>query len=520
MTTNQAEQAVVPYQPDNQRLEPFIHKFKTKQNKYIYDAGTSRILRVDDVTWDIIESFEILSLGEIASRYSSKYSPREIAAAWERIANKQDQDNLLLTRRSEAVEMPYSQEKLEEMLSSKRTQLILNMTETCNFRCSYCVYSGEHEHRHTHSSRSMTWQVAREAIDEFLDSCNDSEIKVVSFYGGEPLLNLKLIKKCLSYVRNDRDREDIQFAITINGSLLTGEAADFLSSNEFSILVSLDGPANIHDHCRKYADGLSTWLDVTENLRSFLERHPKYKSNGKINFTAVLSPPVDLNQLQEFFEGYDLLTETMNLNVNLVNVSGSGEEQAAISQQMRSRGISELYEQFISELMDGTFQKIRNTPSGWIKAGLFERPFLLFHKRKYYEPHLPDRFCSLSTCVPGIRRVFVSIDGDYYPCERTPESEYMRIGNTHRGIRVSRVKELLEEWIAFTSEDCRHCWCLPICGVGCFANINEKGKVTENAKRKACEEHRQRIHGTIIDYCRILEKNPEAFDYMVDMRIT
>ena len=503
-----------------QRSSPFVHKFETDGSKYIYDVNTSCILRVDSTIWDIIDFVGVLSPEQFTAQYATRHSSQEIADACENIANRQRQDGLLAVRRPEQIPIPYDQKQLSDLLSAKRTQLILNVTDACNFRCSYCVYGGRYEQHRTHSRRMMTWPVARAAIDEFLNNTNDSQMRVVSFYGGEPLINLSLIKRCVTYVREDRGLDDVQFALTINGSLLAGKAAELLASEQFSVLVSLDGPASVHDRYRRYVDGLPTWDDVMSNLRDFLQRHPEYRSNGKLGFTAVLSPPVDLNELREFFQGYDLFTETMNLNVSIVNAPGGPNEQAAISEQMRASGMADLYEEFIASLIDGTFQRKRNSPAGWLEAGLFERPLLLLHKRTYYEPRLPDRFCPLSTCVAGLRRVLVTVDGDYYPCERTPESEYMKIGNVYEGVSIRQVKKMLEDWVAFSAEDCRQCWCLPICSVGCFADVNEEGKLTPEAKRRECEQHRQSMHKTIVDYCRILERNPKAFDYMAAMTIT
>lgn len=76
----------------------------------------------------------------------------------------------------------------------------------------------------------------KNAIDVFLQSCKDSE--EYSVFGGEPLLNFDGIKYAISYVRSFDD--NISFSMVINGSLCTKEIADFLSSNNVEVIVSLE----------------------------------------------------------------------------------------------------------------------------------------------------------------------------------------------------------------------------------------------------------------------------------------
>ncbi len=172
-----------------------------------------------------------------------------------------------------------------------------------------------------------------------------------------------------------------------------------------------------------------------------------------------------------------------------------------------------MYKRFIDNLEKGVVNEDYVSTRLWVQVGAFDRPFLQFHKRGYLTPHLPETFCSLSTCVPGHRRLFVNVDGDYFPCERVPDSDEMKIGSIREGVDVCKVYQMLEEWVNVTRDQCRSCWCLPTCTVGCFASIHEGGILTMDAKLEACEKHRRNAHRTIVDYCSVLEKNPNAFDY-------
>lgn len=79
-------------------------------------------------------------------------------------------------------------------------QLILNVTEDCNMRCKYCVYSGNYTNNRVHSNIYMSETIAKKSVIKYLEQFkikrkyNISSQPIISFFGGEPLLNFELIK--------------------------------------------------------------------------------------------------------------------------------------------------------------------------------------------------------------------------------------------------------------------------------------------------------------------------------------
>ncbi len=69
--------------------------------------------------------------------------------------------------------------------------MILQVTQRCNLRCEYCIYSGDYKNR-SHTNKDMPWESARQAIDYFIAHSRDTNPIMLAFYGGEPLLNMKL----------------------------------------------------------------------------------------------------------------------------------------------------------------------------------------------------------------------------------------------------------------------------------------------------------------------------------------
>ena len=490
---------------------PFVHKFQTNRQKYVYDGNTRRIIRVSPVVWDVIEDFGCKDGRQVIAGHSSRWNGEEITAAMREIAQAQKEQGLFLSNRPRQIRLP-GKEMIKKRLDEQREQLILNVTEDCNFRCSYCVYGGGYPEYRAHSARKMSWDVARAAITEFMSHSGGTEGRVISFYGGEPLLNLPLIRRCVAFARQGWSDPAVRFSMTTNGYLLRGRAAEFLADEGFTITISLDGPADIHDRHRRTKGGAPTWAQVAANIRGLLAAHPEYRTNHRLRFAAVATRTTDLGEIQRFLGSCELFADGMGLEV-------SGQEQPTdkpeplLPDDPLVLSTKVLRQEFVDGLKSGAFLVEHACRSRWVQTSVFQKAFVTFHKRGFLSPHLPETMVILSPCLPGARRAFVNAGGGYYACERVLECQEGLIGNVHEGVSLDRVMALLDRWIQANHDQCRYCWCLSWCRVGCFANVGEKGVVTRESKQKACSLHRRSMHQLLTEYCDILEENHRAFDY-------
>lgn len=115
----------------------------------------------------------------------------------------------------------------KEISVSKSFPLVLQVTQKCNLRCSYCVYSGDYKNRN-HSQKEMSWETAKEAVDYLYGHSMSSEDIYISFYGGEPLLMFRLIKEVVEYVKREYCQRTVHFNLTTNGTLFTPEIVQYL----------------------------------------------------------------------------------------------------------------------------------------------------------------------------------------------------------------------------------------------------------------------------------------------------
>jgi uncharacterized protein len=252
-----------------------------------------------------------------------------------------------------------------------------------------------------------------------------------------------------------------------------------------------------------------------DNIKDFVKRHPQHKS--RLEFNVVLAPPLDLEQLDHFFAHEELFTELMTVKLSFLDSPLPGERQ---SEQNAVKGLNTLYRKYIDCLCKGEVNRDRTNQAFRLLHGLFLRDLVTVHKRFELVPFPWDRkpfpkiYCPLATCIPGVRRTFVGAGGDYWPCERLPQSEYLRIGSVAEGFNIRKIHGMLREWVDFTKDSCADCWCLKDCRMGCFATICDGQKPTRDLKRSGCERYRTEKRQMLIDYCRVLESDPGNFDFM------
>jgi uncharacterized protein len=494
---------------------PFVHKFKTERHKYVFDVNTLRILEVAPVVWDIVEDYGKLTPEELICKHGNSYGSQEIVAACEAISISQKKDGLLLNNRPLCVTMPYTDEIVRQRIETQRELLILDTTQRCNFRCLYCAYNGRHQHRRPHAPLDMSLDVARRAIHDYLAHCppDGSRNPPIAFYGGEPLLNLALLKQIVAETRDLPDGRHPDFSVTTNASLLAGDAAEFLAAENFAVTVTMDGPRDIHDRQRKSVDGSDTWGQVVSNVIAFLSRYPQYR-DAKFTINTVLAPPVDVVAIKDFFLSCDFLP--VKYKHMFLSLSPESTGMLPFEVKLGLAGYEALYGTFVAGLLRGAGAD--GSPERAFLNDLFLDEYAKFHKRGYNPVGAGGYgatygFCS--TCVPGSQRLFVKTDGSYYPCERVQdETECVRIGSVWEGIDLSKVRWLLQEYANMHGDVCRECWCLPVCSATCFASLQDGESLSRDRQNAECESSRSCIHKLMEKYCTILEGNNEAFRFV------
>ena len=127
----------------------YIGTFTTESgNIYLYDGTSNMVLPINKEIASIVENTVELDRNKI----------REVANT--NIKNIIDKWNLF----SKPTSMYLSESEIKHaILEYPYPQLILGITEDCNLRCKYCIFSGNYEYMRHHSPKKMTLECAKKA---------------------------------------------------------------------------------------------------------------------------------------------------------------------------------------------------------------------------------------------------------------------------------------------------------------------------------------------------------------------
>jgi len=115
-----------------------------------------------------------------------------------------------------------------------------------------------------------------ETLGEMIRKFMELGMPVASFgwQGGEPtLMGVEFYRKAVELQRRyARPGTRVANALQTNGTLLDDSWGAFLSANRFLVGLSVDGPQEIHDRSRPWADGRGSYVDVMGGM-DVLKRH-------------------------------------------------------------------------------------------------------------------------------------------------------------------------------------------------------------------------------------------------------
>jgi uncharacterized protein len=198
---------------------------------------------------------------------------------------------------------------LDEYLSgvkSDTSELNVTVLTTlqCNFACDYC-FQGDHGDYNKHADRMSLETAARlgDWIERELDRVHPEKL-VLTFFGGEPLLNLPAMYELADRTWRATQARDVPMYVNIitNGLLLTPDVVDrMLPYGLNGIKITLDGDKDAHNRMRPLRGGQGTFDRIVENIRKVAGRC-RIAIGGNFDETSVDSYPALLEFLsqQEF----------------------------------------------------------------------------------------------------------------------------------------------------------------------------------------------------------------------------
>lgn len=291
------------------------------------------------------------------------------------------------------------------------------MSEACNLDCSYCGMD--------------KWTQKKIDADKFINQFNglrskypDEKIRV-DFFGGEPLMQIRTIKKIVSSLSGDGN---IKFTMPTNGLLLTENILQYLQDNEISTSISFDG---------LWQRGNRPFRDNKTKSSTTALMNKKHLFNGMTCHTMIGKGNYNI------LENHLWITNNFGMNPDLSLIRDNGTWDDPDDVMKLNKGISEIFE-------------------WWQENSHEEMPkFILFYLRHFILYH--SKGVVIDGCGAGKNLFTVHASNDtVLPCDRFKDNPEM----------IAKMPEF------YDMKTCRGCEVRNYCRKGClFEQIKNNGPI-------------------------------------------
>lgn len=365
---------------------------------YWYDSGTGKVINIDkDIAFLLYNlTNSNLSLDNVVDIISS-HNIDEL-----NLIDVVNEEDLLKGFKISSLHCSDFLKHTHKEIQDGVSQLILELTEKCNMRCKYCIYSEGYSGNRSFGTVSMSRNLALKAID-YMDKDGDSNVVYISFYGGEPLIEFDLLKDVIEYSKQKLSNRKVTYSFTTNLTLLTPSMVDYFSTvDNLSVMCSIDGPKSIHDQYRVYSNQRGTFEDVMKNFKLLCNIFEKNKTFN-VTVNAVYMPPYSKSKIEtiyDFFSNLEFVPDKFTYRLGYPSPDTIPE---SIKDEIYKgdMSIQNWQNEFVTQMNSFEDLKESSIISGYDKI----------HKRAI-TISASNRISLNGCCIPGYRRLYVRTNGD------------------------------------------------------------------------------------------------------------
>lgn len=404
-----------------------VHNFEIDGNYYLFDSESGSLHICDALVNEVVKKIN----GEAY----------DLSGVDEKAIEEIEQELKELKEKG----LLYSENKKEVPLKSDLVKaLCLHICHDCNLSCKYC-FAGKGKYKG--KAEYMSFDVAKRAIDFLIQNSGNRKILETDFFGGEPLMNLDVVKKTVDYAKAEGKKagKTFLFTLTTNGVLLTEDVCKWLNDEMENVVLSLDGRREVHDGVRQTVNGKGSYDVIIENIKRFVkmrgDKHYYVRGTftnrnldfgndvlalADMGFDSISLEPVVLEEGEELYIGKDKLPQ----------IKEEYRRLAKIYLERKKKG---------------------------------ERLFNFFH----FNIDLEGGVClkkRVSACGAGNEYFSVTPSGDIFPCHQFASRPEYKMGNVFEGKIDENIRRIFRDANLYTKEKCKDCFAKYHCSGGCAAN--------------------------------------------------
>lgn len=416
-----------------------IHKYKLRNTNFVIDGNSGAIHIVDNVTYDILDYLDGIFFDYtedyVVKKLENKYKESDIRDAFGSILNMNKSGKLF----SEDIHENLATEK---NLNSPIKAICLNVAHDCNLQCSYCFAA---KGDFGCGRELMSLQTAKNAVDFVIKMSGNIHNLEMDFFGGEPLMNFGVVKETVKYARSleKKYNKKFRFTITTNGLLLDDEKIDFINSEMFDVVLSLDGRKKINDKHRITRSGMGSYDVVVPKFQKLVA-----KRGDKSYYVRGTYTKDNLEFSNDVIHINDLGFERISMEPALCGDSFS----ESVTDDCIEKVLFE-HEVLCNKLID-------------LKNSGKKIDFFNFDVDINKGPCILKR---LKGCGCGNDYIAVTPNGDIYSCHQVVGEKKFKMGNVNDGVFLEETKKPFLNMTIYHKEKCRDCWAKFYCSGGCAA---------------------------------------------------
>ncbi len=455
-----------------------VHQYKSNGYNIVLDSASGSIHVMDDLAYELVSiigreiergtivspvEMDIRDVGTALSDFEA--TEHEISEAYDEVCVLYNSNSLFTEDKYERDVSRFL--KMPTVIKA----LCLNVSHDCNLACKYC-FAGEGEYHGTRELMSI--EVGKRALEFLVEHSGGRKNLEVDFFGGEPLMNLDMVKATVKYGRELERIHDkhFRFTLTTNGLLLNEDFYEFANRELDNVVLSLDGRKEVHDSMRPTRSGNGSYDIITSKILDFSRNRGGRKHyirgtfTGKnLDFSEDIMHMANLGFKEISMEPV-VAPDSCDYSITDENVPALLEEYDKLAKYMAS--------------IQGT-----------------DKDFSFFH----FNIDLSGGPCvykRLTGCGAGSEYIAVTPNGDIYPCHQFVGLEDFIIGNVITGINNTDITDEFKGVNVYTKKECKTCFANMYCSGGCMANsYNSTGRV-DGMYEIGCKLEKKRVECAIM----------------------
>ena len=231
-----------------------VNDYPKKDQHLLYNTLSRGLVQFDKAEWDVLQN--------LSNDVLIKRLPRGF------LELLRDQGFLVPKEIKEGERFLEYLNRSPDQKGGEVSVTLLTNLQRCPLACGYCYQQG------THDGERLEGDLSDECLAFIKAQCEkvEAERLFISYYGSEPLSNLKAIISTATELKRFCEEKKIRFhfGMVTSGVLLTRKVVETLRPLGFTqVQITIDGNQQTHDASRPFQSGKGTYTTIMKNLAEY-----------------------------------------------------------------------------------------------------------------------------------------------------------------------------------------------------------------------------------------------------------